>query len=87
MTNKHTPIPVREPKMKTGSGKATFKTATAAARASQEARDEAWKHKLESKFIMERAERAERRIYVSNRRILWAMIALTLVNLCLAIFI
>lgn len=35
------PIPVLEPEVKTGNGKATFKTATAAANAAREARDEA----------------------------------------------
>ena len=35
------PIPVLEPGVKTGSGKATFKTATAAANAARDARDEA----------------------------------------------
>lgn len=35
------PIPVLEPPVKTGNGKATFKTATAAANAAHEARDEA----------------------------------------------
>lgn len=35
------PIPVQEPNVKTGSGKATFKTATAAANAARDARDEA----------------------------------------------
>lgn len=35
------PIPVLEPSLKTGSGKATFKTATAAANAARDARDEA----------------------------------------------
>ena len=35
------PIPVLEPGVKTGNGKATFKTATAAANAAREARDEA----------------------------------------------
>lgn len=35
------PIPVLEPALKTGNGKATFKTATAAANAAREARDEA----------------------------------------------
>ena len=35
------PIPVLEPAVKTGNGKATFKTATAAANAAREARDEA----------------------------------------------
>lgn len=35
------PIPVLEPGVKTGNGKATFKTATAAANAARDARDEA----------------------------------------------
>lgn len=35
------PIPVLEPAVKTGNGKATFKTATAAANAARDARDEA----------------------------------------------
>lgn len=35
------PIPVLEPGVKTGNGKATFKTATAAANAERDARDEA----------------------------------------------
>lgn len=35
------PIPVLEPEVKTGNGKATFKTATAAANAARDARDEA----------------------------------------------
>ena len=35
------PIPVLEPPVKTGNGKATFKTTTAAANAAREARDEA----------------------------------------------
>lgn len=35
------PIPVLEPPVKTGNGKATFKTATAAANAARDARDEA----------------------------------------------
>ena len=35
------PIPVLEPGVKTGSGKATFKNATAAANAARDARDEA----------------------------------------------
>lgn len=35
------PIPVLEPNVKTGTGKTTFKTATAAANAAREARDEA----------------------------------------------
>ena len=35
------PIPVLEPSVKTGNGKATFKTATAAANAARDARDEA----------------------------------------------
>lgn len=35
------PIPVLEPPVKTGNGKATFKTASAAANAAREARDEA----------------------------------------------
>ena len=38
------PIPVLEPPVKTGNGKATFKTASAAANAAREARDEARKH-------------------------------------------
>ena len=37
----HRPLPVMEPALKTGNGKATYKTATAAANAAKEARDEA----------------------------------------------
>lgn len=39
--SKNRPIPVLEPGVKTGNGKATFKTATAAANAARDARDEA----------------------------------------------
>ena len=54
------PIPVLEPGVKTGNGKATFKTASAAANAAREARDEARALTNESADNLQQALKAKK---------------------------
>lgn len=72
------PIPVLEPPVKTGNGKATYKTATAAANAAREARDEAKQAAERSRLEGIACENAKRlcELYVESadrtfRRDLW----------------
>lgn len=84
----HLPIPVLEPSVKTGNGKATFKTASAAANAARDARDEAKALAKETADNLQQALKAKQacQLYAENmhrlyKRDLWWKIPLLLAML------
>jgi hypothetical protein len=87
------PIPVLEPGVKTGSGKATFKTATAAANAAREARDEARSLTNECASYLQQAAKAKEAaslycesMHKNAKRDYW-LIALLLLNILVDLFV
>lgn len=74
------PLPVKEKKPKVGDGKAVFKTATSAARAAKEFKEDAWKHELGAKHAAEQAMNDARRVRLTLQAGAVLLGLLTLIN-------
>ena len=87
------PIPVLEPNVKTGTGKTTFKTATAAANAARDARDEARALTNEAADSLQKVLKAKQfcelcceSMHQNAKRDYW-LIFLLLLNMLLDLFV
>lgn len=83
----YTPLLVKENKPKVGNGKAVFKTATAAAKAANEAKEDAWRHELSAQHAAECAMNDARRVRLALQSGIFLMLLLTLINLISIFFI
>lgn len=83
----YSPLLVKEKKPLVGKGNATFKTATAAAKASREAQAEAWKHELNAKHAAEKAEQERRSVRFMLQTVTVIMTFLTLVNMVIFVYL
>ena len=88
------PIPVMQPKVKTGNGNATFKTATAAAKAAIEARDEAREHcdfsyanRLDAVRQLNQCEKVKEDMQATLRMTMWGMVAFFGLNIITSVLL
>ena len=87
------PIPVLEPNVKTGTGKTTFKTATAAANAARDARDEARALTNEAADSLQKILKAKQfcelccESMYKNTKLYYWLIFLLLMNMLLDLFV
>lgn len=85
--NEYKPLPVREKKPKIGNGKTCFKTATEAAKACKELREETWKHELNAKHSAEKAANDRKTVRLMMQAGAVGMALLTVANIALMIFL
>ena len=90
----HYPIPVIQPKVKTGNGNATFKTATAAAKAAMEARDEAREHRefsynnrLDAVRQLNQCEKVKDDMQTMLRMATWGLVAFFGLNIITSVLL